>query len=122
MTARLPAPRVSRLCSGSKNPSRGRRGGQAEEMELRAGGPAGGTVRTEFQKGHCGEFSTRVGGDGGSLERVSPRGLGNRYLELAQDGGRWEVPLPAHEDESTEHCEESSEGSHFHTGEELALS
>ena len=45
-------------------------------MELRAGGPAGGTVRTEFQKGHCGEFSTRVGGDGGSLERVSPRGLG----------------------------------------------
>ena len=126
MTARLPALRVSRLCSGSKNPSRGRRGAQAEEMELRAGGPAGNIGRIEFHKGHCAEFSrtlisTRVGGDDGSLERVSPRGLGNQYLELAEDGGRWEVPLPTHQAGFTEHREESSEGSHFHTGEELAL-
>lgn len=87
---------------------------------------AGSVGRIEFQKGHCAEcsralISTCVGGNDKKLERVSPGGLENQNLELAQDGGRWEVPLPAQQAEFTEHRGESSEGSRFHTGEELAL-
>ena len=119
-------PLTARLPRGVRTPAEAG-GGQVEETELRAGGTmAGGAGRIEFQKGHRGEFSRAVisrcvGGNCEKLERVSPEGLENQNLELSQDGVRWEVPLPAQQAEFTEHRKESSEGSRFHTGEELAL-